>query len=156
LKTGSNRNTSRLYIVKAYINIRRWIATEFLTISEFVNCVLVVNFIHILRANFSYKSALRSFFYFHETGEKLLKRLLYKKGYGAFSRHLPEFANTLSTYKMQHNAENTCMLRNQSLKLPNLWQPVIWHSFASWLQLNEREASKSWMCDHQVSSTSTE
>ncbi len=39
-----------------------------------------INFINkILLMHFSYKSALRSFFYLHVTREKLLKRLSYEK-----------------------------------------------------------------------------
>ncbi len=38
----------------------------------------VVDFINILRANFSYESDLRSFFYLHVTRGKLSKRLVQK------------------------------------------------------------------------------
>jgi len=38
-----------------------------------------VNFINILRTNFSYQSLFGSFFYLHVTREKLLKRRSYEK-----------------------------------------------------------------------------
>ncbi len=39
----------------------------------------MVNFIKILRANFTYESLIGSFFYLHVTREKLPKRHLYEK-----------------------------------------------------------------------------